>query len=356
LNRVRIPHFAKFAFTLAIGAAGGWVMWHFHMPLAWLLGAMIACGIGALIGLPIALPPLIRPPMTATIGAMLGASFSPSVFDHVGLWIVSLLGLAVFIATAGGIAYGYFRLIAGFDHPTAFFSAMPGGLIEMVTLGAERGGDEKMIALIHAARIFLVVLSLPFLIQRVTGQTIGRDGTSFVPLSAMTLIDLGWFLAALGVGTVLGILLRLPARYLMGPMAVSAVLHYFAITDFHLPSPALAAAQLVIGAIVGCRFVNTPPRTILWVLGLSIGSTLLLLSTSMAFAYVLSLWTGDRFVGLSLAYSPGGVAEMSLIALSLGVEVPFIVLHHIVRVLLVVAGSAALFRLTSIRTRDKADT
>ncbi|QCJ00838.1 AbrB family transcriptional regulator [Agrobacterium larrymoorei] len=46
-----------------------------------------------------------------------------------------------------------------------------------------------------------------------------------------------------------------------------------------------------------------------------------------------------------LGYSLGGVAEMSLIALTLGIEVPFVVFHHIVRVLLVLAGSAAIFAL-----------
>ncbi len=50
-------------------------------------------------------------------------------------------------------------------------------------------------------------------------------------------------------------------------------------------------------------------------------------------------------VGTMLGYSLGGVAEMSLIALSLGIEVPFVVFHHIVRVLLVLAGSAAIFAL-----------
>ncbi|WP_434734556.1 AbrB family transcriptional regulator (plasmid) [Rhizobium sp. YTUHZ044] len=35
---------------------------------------------------------------------------------------------------------------------------------------------------------------------------------------------------------------------------------------------------------------------------------------------------------------------MSVIALSLGVEVPFVVLHHIVRLFLIVAGAAAVFR------------
>lgn len=339
----------KFILTSTIGALGGWIMWHLHMPLAWLLGAMIACGIGALVRLPLALPALVRPPMTAMIGAMLGASFSPSVFEHLGLWIVSLCGLTVFIAAAGSVAYLYFRRIAGFDHPTAYFSAMPGGLIEMVTLGAERGGDEKMIALIHAARIFLVVLCLPFLIQFVTGQTVDRGSSSFVPLSSVELQDLVWFVSAMALGVALGTALRFPARYLMGPMAISASLHFFGLTDFQLPSLALGAAQVVIGATVGCRFVKTSPHMILRVIGLSIGSTLLLLCTSLVFALLISIWTGDRFLGLVLAYSPGGVAEMSLIALSLGVEVPFVVSHHIVRVLLVVAGSALVFRFTRSR-------
>lgn len=346
---MHLSSLARFILTLSVGASGGWIMWYCHMPLAWLLGSMIACGVGALLRLPLTLPPIARPPTTAMIGAMLGTSFSPSVFDHIGLWIASLCGLAIFISTAGGIVYLYFRRIAGFDHPTAFFSAMPGGLIEMVILGTERGGEEKMIALIHAARIFLVVLTLPFLIQFLTGQSIGRSGANFIPLSSVQLEDIAWFLTAMVTGVVLGTLLRFPARYLMGPMAVSAVLHYAELTDFLLPSVALSAAQVVIGATVGCRFVNTPPRTILRVIGLSVGSTLLLLSTSLAFAFLLSLWTGDRFVGLVLAYSPGGLAEMSLIALSLGVEVPFVVLHHIVRVLVVVAGSALAFRLIKPR-------
>ncbi|WP_210207160.1 AbrB family transcriptional regulator [Sinorhizobium fredii] len=79
--------------------------------------------------------------MTAAIGAMLGTSFSPAVFAHAPSWLIALAGMAVFIGAAGGISYLYFRWIAGFDQPTAFFAGMPGGLVEMVTLGAERGGS-----------------------------------------------------------------------------------------------------------------------------------------------------------------------------------------------------------------------
>ena len=335
----------KFALTLTIGASGGSVMWHFHMPLAWLLGAMIFCGVAAFLRAPLALPKFARPPMTATIGAMLGTSFAPAVFEHASEWLVSLGGLVIFLLVAASTTYLYFRKVGRFDHPTAFFSAMPGGLIDMVVLGAERGGDERMISLIHASRIFLVVLCLPFVIQAITGMQISRAGSTYVAISSVKVIDLLWFLTAIVVGAGLGVLLRLPAGYLLGPMLISAGLHLLGVSDFQLPSIFVAAAQVVIGATVGCRFVDTAPRQILRVLGLSIGSTVLLLSVSLAFAFGVSSVTGDRFVGNVLAYSPGGVAEMSLIALSLGIEVPFVVFHHIVRVLLVVAGAAAIFRL-----------
>ncbi len=79
---MNMPALAKFLLAISVGSLGGWVMWHFHMPLAWLLGAMIFCGAGALIRMPFATPRFARPPMTATIGAMLGTSFSPAVFEH----------------------------------------------------------------------------------------------------------------------------------------------------------------------------------------------------------------------------------------------------------------------------------
>ncbi|MBD9638486.1 AbrB family transcriptional regulator [Ensifer sp. ENS07] len=153
--------------------------------------------------------------MTATIGAMLRTSFSPAVLEHASVWLVSLAGLQFFIAAAASVAYVYFRKIGKFDHTTAFFSAMPGGLVETVGLAAERGAA-WMTSLIHAARIFIVVLSMPFIIQLTTGEDIRRNGSSYVPVSALEAKDLAWFVAAIRIGVAVGVLLRLPARYLLG--------------------------------------------------------------------------------------------------------------------------------------------
>jgi membrane AbrB-like protein len=340
---MHLNSFGKFVLTLVIGATGGWTLWQFQMPLAWLLGAMIACGLSALLGLPVELPKYSRPPMTATLGAMLGATFSPSVFEHISLWIVSLTGLVIYLLVLGTTVYLYFRRIVGLDPATAYFSALPGGMVEMIIQGGEKGGDEQMIALIHAVRIFLVVTTLPFLIQSVTGQNIGRNAAGYVALNSISGIDLLWITMTVLIGVALATLLRFPARFFLGPMIVSACVHYLGYSDFKIPTTVLAGAQVVIGATIGCRFANIQLAYIARVSLFSLGSTFLCVAISLVFALGVSYWSGDQLASLVLAYSPGGITEMSLIALALGLEVPFVVSHHIMRVVLVMGSASFIF-------------
>ena len=114
--------------------------------------------------------------MTVVIGVMLGAGFTPQVLESIWTWAPTVLGLAGFVVVSGAACLVYFRRIAGFDFATAYFSGMPGGLIEMVIVGEEKGGDARTIALVHSARILLVVLALPFVTQLVGGTVLGARG------------------------------------------------------------------------------------------------------------------------------------------------------------------------------------
>lgn len=335
--------------TLALAAAGGAVLWQAQMPLAWLLGAMAASGLGAIAGLPVTMPAGARIPMLAVIGATLGSAFSAEILGRAGEWLIPLAGLFVYICVAGLICHVYFRKVAGFDPPTAFFSGMPGGVVEMVELGAARGGDARMIALIHAARIFLVVLCLPVLIETLLGTDLGRGGGAHVPLRALGADDLAWLVAATGLGMGLGRLARLPAWFLLGPMLASAAVHASGLSDFTLPTVLLAVAQVVVGAAVGCRFAGTAPRLVGRVLAISVGATAILLALTFAVSAGVARLTGQPVAALLLAYAPGGIAEMSLIALTLRIEVAFVVCHHIARVFLVIASASAAFRLLGRR-------
>ncbi len=331
--------------SLAIGTLGGWLFALAELPLPWMLGSMSAVMVAALLHAPIGAPSFVRTPMTTIIGVLLGASFTPEALGHMADWIVPLLGLFAFSLVCAIAGTLYFLLIAKTDLVTAYFAGMPGGLVDMVIQGEERGGDSRFIALVHAARIFLVVMALPFLIQALTGLDLGAR-----PAYGPTLLDVPatewlWLLGAGVVGWWLGKRLHLPAAPLIGPMLVSGIVHLAGLTDFIPAREVVIVAQIVIGTIIGCRFLGLGARAILRMLALSGGYTLVLLAITLGFAWTMAQATDLDAIPVLLAYSPGGLAEMSLIALALQIEVAFVATHHIVRVLLVMLLATPVFTL-----------
>jgi hypothetical protein len=54
--------------------------------------------------------------------------------------------------------------------------------------------------------------------------------------------------------------------------------------------------------------------------------------------------TGLPVVALMLAFAPGGLAEMSLIAIAIGADAAFVATHHVVRIFLIVVLAPLAFR------------
>lgn len=338
--------YSRFALALALGIAAGYAFQKLNLPLPWMMGPMIACTLAALCRLKVDAPPVIRPPMTMVIGVMLGAAFSPDLLARIPQWWPATLGLLLFVIACGVSVVWYFRKIGGYDRTTAYFAGMPGGLVEMVTVGEERGGDSRVIALVHAVRILLIVMTVPFAIQWLEGvslsRTIGAVSVFDAPLtSELWLVGCGLF------GAFLGHVLKLPAKNLLGPMLASAVVHAGGWSDFKPPFEIVNGAQLVLGVVIGCRFVGTSRAVVMRIITLSLGSTVILLAWTILFAILVSWVSGASPIAIVLAYSPGGLAEMSLIALALHAEVAFVAAHHIIRILFVMLAAAPTFALIS---------
>ncbi len=339
---IAVGALSRFVGALAVGAVGGALFHAVGAPLPWVLGSMAACAVASIAGAGIAASAATRRPMAAVIGVVLGSSFRPDLFEQARAWIVPLALLPLFLASAALCCVTYFRRVAKFDPATAYFAGMPGGIAEMVVMGSERGADERTVGLIHAARIFLVVFTLPFLIRLVATPAQTR------PIAAVTgdTADwalLGWTVGCVLTGLALGRVLRLPAWHLVGPLAVSAAVHMTGIADFHIPGWGLAAAQVGLGATIGCRFGGLTLRALLRTVVLAAGSTVILLVLTILWAIGIGAATGIDPVLLTLAYSPGGLAEMSMVALSLALEPGFVIVHHLTRVVLVLIGAPLAF-------------
>ncbi len=331
------------AVTLAVGLAGAGLFLLARLPLPWMLGPMVVAMIVALAGLPVTMPHSVRAPMLSVLGVMVGASATPELLSRIPEWLLPLGGLVVVMVLGATASYFYFRRAAGYDHATAYFASVPGGLTEMILLSEARGGDARLVALSHAVRVTFVVLAVPFFVEFMSGAQMGTRAPAGIPLLEQPPGDLAWFVGVWLVGALLAGFVRSATGLFLFPLLVSAVLHGLGITNFAIPREAGLLAQLFIGLSLGCRFYGMHVRTIgasvLW----AIGAGLILIGTSFGFAIGMAHMTGADILALFLAYAPAGVAEMSLVAIALHIEVAFVVLHHLSRLLLVTLVARAIF-------------
>lgn len=329
--------------ALMIGTIGGFVFDYLRMPLAWMLGACVFSTIAAFSGLRIGMRVRLRQGMIIIMGVLLGAGFTPDLVQRLGQWAVSLCLLTGMTVTGATISYLWFRRFTNWDKPTCYFAAMPGGLNDMTIMGGAMGGEERAIALAHALRILTVVLTIPVWYRLVNGAQTSVLAMTHGP-SSYDWKDYA-ILAACGIaGAALGRLLRLPASFMMGPMILSAVVHLSGVTDSKPPGELVAAAQIVMGTAIGCRFVGAAIDRLHKEMAASIGAALILIVCAVVFAKITVALTGLNLDATVLSYAPGGFAEMSLIGLALGVEIAMVATHHLFRLFLIILTGPFIFR------------
>jgi len=345
--------YRQFFLAICIGLTGALIFVYLRAPLPWMLGAMTASTIAALAGARISAPAVVRMPMVLIVGVMVGATFSPEILGRFPEWWQTILILLLLSVVLGALCTIYLHVFSGFDLSTAYFSAMPGGLIEMVTLAEEHKGDIRTVALVHSVRILVIVFCVPITVRLIEGVAAGSSGVLRFSVVDMSAIDLVWIFGTGIAGIVVGRLLRMPAAYLLGPLTASAVVHAAGISEFKLPAEFLYLAQLVIGTSVGCRFVGVASATVFRIIRVAFGMTLIFLAVTALFAWLASRLSDYGFVPLFLAYAPGGLPEMSLVAIALHIEVAFVAFHHIVRLFMVMGGAPLAYALVGRMQKSK---
>jgi len=329
------------ALALLLGAVGGYLFLLLSFPLPWMLGAMFTNTLASLCGLRVAVSRTVRLVMIAVIGVLLGSAFSPAIAQQITDWITSLLLLSVFLVALGFAATYFFNRVAGYDPATAYFSSMPAGLTEMTIIGTEFGGNERTIAFSHTVRVLLVAFLVPLTMTLLLGyqrpESLGSPGTTIDPTDAAVLIICG----VLGVWG--AVRLKLPAAALVGPLALSGLTHLAGVTSSYPPLVLVSAAQVVLGSAVGSRFAGVELKPIASVAAAAAVSTIIMLGLAGIFAYLTAVWTGLPLTALFLSFSPGGVTEMSLIALALNQDIAFVTTHHIARICVIVVIAPTVF-------------
>ena len=326
-----VRHLAE---TLAIAAAGGAALGLIGVPAGWLSGSILAVAGASLAGRPMLIPTLLMRAIFVLIGISLGAVVTPETLHGMATYPVSIavLILAMALISVGGA--GYLRLIHRWDNVDAYLAAAPGGMSQVLALGAELGGDLRAIAIVQSIRVVVIAVGLPAGLSMLglVGQAPPRVTGG---LSIGVLDELAILVAASTIVAIIAYRIRFPGGLLFGAMLTSAVLHGSGLIHAVMPWGAANTAMVAMGAITGSRFANTPLRMLLNFVGAAFGSFAVAVTIAAAFAAVLISVLSLRAAEVMIAFAPGSVDAMMLLAPALNLDPVYVGAHHLTRIFFV---------------------
>jgi membrane AbrB-like protein len=347
-RKTRSAQAARLALAFAIGLLGAFCFLQIKVPLAWFLGALAFCIAAAVLDIPYERPRAFSSPVRAVLGVTVGTAFTPMLLGNLGGMIGSLLLLVPFMLAIMGAGMLFFSRLARFDKPTAFFSAVPGGLTDMVSMAADAGANTRAVTLVQAVRIVVIVFLLPFWVQMTGDRAIGGVMPPGAHITELSLVDAA-ILIGLGLGGwQIAKWLGMAGAPLVGPMILSGIAHATGLTAAQVPIELIIFAQITLGILLGAQFRGVTWRefstTLVW------GSifAVILVAVTAVVAIGVSRLTGFDSTNVLLAFAPGGQSELNLLAYILHLDVAFTALHHLVRIAIVIAGRSSYLRATSL--------
>ncbi|WP_199259179.1 AbrB family transcriptional regulator [Paracoccus binzhouensis] len=333
--------------TFALAAIGGALFLALRLPLPLLLGPMLACLIAALAGAPLAGAGGFGIFMRTFLGVAVGASITPQVLGELPEIAASLALVPVFIGAIALVGYPLFRRVFGFDHPTAWYAAMPGGLQDMLVFGEEAGGDVRALSLVHATRVLVIVTVAPLIMQSFWGVDLSQPPGA--PIRGTDPVEIGLMVAAGLVGWKLAERLGLFGASILGPMVLAAGLSLSGLIQHRPPAEIIQAAQFFIGVAVGVKYVGITGRELRIDVTAGLVYAMFLALISLAFIELITHLGLAPTLDAFLAYLPGGQAEMVVIAIIAGADLAYVVSHHLLRMIIVITLSPLVSKLVERR-------
>lgn len=239
---------------------------------------------------------------------------------------VLLICLTVQIALAGW----WLTRGAGWNRTDALLAVYPGALAAVFDLLESEKASSKVI-IVHLMRLLLITVLVSFLIpgQSAIAVADGDPLTTGMALTACAVIALSVLLGRLLL--VIGV----PAPFMLTAIIITAVFVKSGwLRGFQMPDWSLNLAALILGVRIGSRFqglgfteLARHGRTAL----VSVG---LMIVVASVFAEVAARWLDNDPLSLWLAYMPGAIETIAIVAFGGGLNVVFILTHHLSRMVL----------------------
>jgi membrane AbrB-like protein len=320
--------------TLVYAAIGGVTLGLAGMPAGWLSGSILAVAAAALAGRPMLMPVRLMQVLLVAIGISLGAVVTPETLQGMATYPLSIAVLLAAMSVVSVSGAAYLRKVHGWDSVTAYLAAAPGGLSQVMAVGAELGSDLRAIAIVQTMRVVIVAVGLPAALMAFGLASHARRAVGG-PFEFAQIDELAALIAASTVMAIVAYRLRFPGGLLFGAMLTSGVLHGTGYIHILMPWWIATTAMVCFGAVVGARFANTSMRLLLGFMGAAVGVFAVTVAVAGVFAAVLIATLHLPVAEVTIAYAPGSVDAMMLLALALHLDPVYVGAHHLTRIFFV---------------------
>lgn len=332
---------SRFLLIFLSGFVGGTAAFLVGAPMPYMLGGIFgaACFVLWYERRGKQLPPMtrwVRLVFMAIIGSMIGSRFSPEILTLLPqFWISGLMILPFIMVTHAG-SYAIMRWIGGYDARDAYFASLPGGIVDSIALAEQAGADVRIVTAQHFTRIILVVISVPLLFLFVTGEVVGSLAGETIATAGYDAVDVVMILGIAITGLVLGRLARLPVAHMMGPLFLSLGLTISGVVAIEIPFWMGHVAQFMVGTALGAQFSGMSRHLLIKGLGYGLIVGIYMLAIGSGIALLLTQYVPADFGVMFVSFAAGGLAEMSLIALTLNFNPVVVAMHHLMRIVMTI--------------------
>ncbi len=323
----------KFLLVILISIPSAIIADYFNIPLAWMLGPMLAVSIAALSGIKIKMPKLALSSILLVLGLHIGNYIDQNLINQMTEWVWTSIIMFVYILISILIVSKYLQKFSGYNVKTSIFSAAPGALGPLMILAEHEKSDLSQVATSHLIRLIIIITVIPFFV-------VNYSTNEALTIEKFNYLDQNHFhLLILLIGSILLIFLfdkiGVPAALLSGTLVASGILQISGVASYKLPDESINFCLLILGASVGCRFADKSLKEVASNSFHSLVATVILVTLGLLAAIVATYFVDTNFLTLLLSFSPGGIYEVAVIAIAFDLDPNFVAFHHIIRLLMI---------------------
>ena len=323
----------KFLLVILISIPSAIIADYFKIPLAWMLGPMLAVSIAALSGIKIKMPKLALSSILLVLGLHIGNYIDQNLINQMTEWVWTSIIMFVYILISILIVSKYLQKFSGYNVKTSIFSAAPGALGPLMILAEHEKSDLSQVATSHLIRLIIIITVIPFFV-------VNYSTNEALTIEKFNYLDQNHFhLLILLIGSILLIFLfdkiGVPAALLSGTLVASGILQISGVASYKLPDESINFCLLILGASVGCRFADKSLKEVASNSFHSLVATVILVTLGLLAAIVATYFVDTNFLTLLLSFSPGGIYEVAVIAIAFDLDPNFVAFHHIIRLLMI---------------------